>query len=109
MLLSAHFEPFLFLFVVYPFYDSNEEDVAPKVTKGLTAPIDPRYMDRTFAEAKIAEIIPQCWIYDAKQRIDIVYLANFLRSAVRENRYHEQALRKASELRDGVVVPVVNK
>lgn len=70
---------------MYPFYDSNEQDVSNKVTKGLTAFIDPRYMNRTFAEAKLAEIIPQCWIYDAKQRIDIIQLVDALRNAVREN------------------------
>ena len=82
---------------MYPFYDSNEQDVPKKVTKGLTGFIDPRYMNRTFAEAKLAEIILRCWIYDTKQRIDIIQLVDFLRNAVRENSAREGLLRIASE------------
>ena len=62
-----------------------EQAVSKKITEGLTGFIDPRYMNRSFAEAKLAEIIPQCWIYDVKQRIDIIQLVEFLRIAVREN------------------------
>ena len=70
---------------MYPFYDSVEQAVPRKVIEGLTGFIDPRYTNRSFAEAKLAEIIPRCWIYDAKQRIDIIHLVNFLRLAVQEN------------------------
>jgi hypothetical protein len=91
---------------VYPFYDSKEKEVPNKVTKGLTGFIDPRFMNRSFAEAKLAEIIPQCWIYDVKQRIDIIQLVDFLRNAVRENNDRERVLHVASELG---VLPVVNK
>jgi Uma2 family endonuclease len=56
---------------------------------GMTAFIDPRYKQRSFAESKLAEIIPQCWIYDPNQRIDIFQLVNLLRIANEVNKLYE--------------------
>ena len=94
------------IFVVYPFYDSKYQDVPQKVSKGMTAYLDPRYMNRTFAEAKLMEIIPQCWIYNAQQRIDIITLVEYLRNAVRENRAREHLLHQFGKV---AVLPVLNK
>jgi hypothetical protein len=72
-------------FAVYPLYDAAEQAVPKKIINGLTGFIDPRYTNRSFEEAKLAELIPQCWIYDAKQRIDIIQLVDFLRIAMEES------------------------
>lgn len=62
------------------------------IKNGTTAYIDPRYQERSFAESKLVEIIPQCWTYDPRQRIDIFQLVNFLRNAVHENKLWETIL-----------------
>ena len=94
-------------FLVYPFYDSKYEDVSRKVSEGLTGFIDPRYMNRSFAEAKLAEVIPQCWIYDARQRIDIIQLVDFLRIAVRQNSEREGLLQQLANIseRNKILIP----
>ena len=97
------------LHILYPFYDLKEQDVSNQVTKGLTAFIDPHYKNRTIAEAKLAEIIPQCWIYEPNQRIDIIQLVDFLRDAVQENRGRERLLHMTSEFLAKSVLPVVKK
>ena len=58
------------------------------IKNGTTAFIDPRYNERSFAESKLVEIIPQCWIYDPRQRIDIFRLVDFLRIAVEESKIY---------------------
>ena len=55
---------------------------------GETAFIDPRFQDRSFAEGKLAEIIPLCWAYDPDDRIDIFELIRLLRKALKENEQH---------------------
>jgi hypothetical protein len=74
---------------VYPLYDSTEEELQNKLKKGMTAFIDTRYKERSFAEAKLVEIIPLCWTYDPNQRIDIFQLVIILRKAVQENQIYE--------------------
>ena len=64
----------------------TEEETQAMVKNGTTAFIDPRYLERSFAESKLVEIIPQCWIYDPRQRIDIFQLVDFLHIAVNENK-----------------------
>jgi hypothetical protein len=77
------------LTVVYPHYDSTEEELQEKLKKGETAYIDPRYKDRSFAESKLVEIIPLCWKFNPKHRIDIFRLVDILRNAVQENKIYE--------------------
>ena len=48
--------------------------------------VDPRYRHRSFAEAKMVEIMEQTWEFDPTQRIDIFAVVKFLRDAVEENR-----------------------
>lgn len=59
--------------------------VQAKVKDKQTAFIDPRYKDRSFGEAKLAEIIPLCWAFDPDKRIDIFQLVELLRAAVKLN------------------------
>ena len=59
------------------------------VMNGTIAYIDPRYRARSFAESKLVDIIPQCWTYDPRHRIDIFQLVNILRDAVEENKLRE--------------------
>jgi hypothetical protein len=69
---------------VYPFYNVTEEAVPKKVKHHFTPFIDPRYKERSLAEAKLTEIIPLCWAYDPSQRIDIFELTGRLRNALKE-------------------------
>jgi hypothetical protein len=69
---------------VYPFYNITEQEVPMKVKHHYTPFIDPRYQERSLAEAKLTEIIPLCWAYDPSQRIDIFQLADLLRAALQE-------------------------
>lgn len=71
---------------VYPFYSLTEVETQGMVMNGTTAFIDPRYKERSFAESKLVEIIPQCWIYDPRQRINIFRIVDFLRNAVQESK-----------------------
>ena len=64
----------------------SEDKLQEMVMDGKTAYIDPRYKKRSFSESKLVEIIPQCWIYNPRRRIDIFQLVNFLRNAVEENK-----------------------
>ena len=63
----------------------TEEETQEVIKNGTTAYIDPRYKERRYAESKLVEIIPQCWIYDPRLRIDIFRLVHVLRNAVEEN------------------------
>jgi hypothetical protein len=83
--MSSSYHLILLLFTVYPFYMLTEEETQEMIKNGTTASIDRRYKDRSFAESKLVEIIPQCWIYDPRQRIDIFQLVDYLRAAVEEN------------------------
>ena len=73
----------------YPFPTLKENVAREMVKNGRTAYIDPRFNERSFAESKLVEIIPQCWTYNPRQRIDIFQLVNFLRNAVQENKLRE--------------------
>jgi hypothetical protein len=68
--------------------------VANLVKKGKLPFIDPRYEERSFAEAKLIEVMKRCWTYERRKRVDIFQLIDLLRVAVEENRHHEQATRK---------------
>lgn len=71
---------------VYPFYDAEEEQVEKKVKRGETAYIDPRFEERSYADALLAKIIPLCWHHDPDERIDIFQLVAILRRGVSENK-----------------------
>lgn len=75
---------------VKPFYMLSLEKLKEAVMHGKTAFIDPRFQKRSFAESKLAEIIPLCWRYDPRQRIDIFQLVDLLRNAVEENKAHQK-------------------
>lgn len=52
---------------------------------GQTAPLDPRFRDRSFGERVLMEIIPHCWKLNPDERIDIFELTDWLRRAVAED------------------------
>jgi hypothetical protein len=56
------------------------------IKAGETAEIDPRYLTRSFAEKKLAEIIPLCWKFNPDERPDIFTIRDLLRQAVLENK-----------------------
>jgi hypothetical protein len=90
---------------VYTFYDTDEGKlIHKKIKAGDTGYIDPRYKDRSFAEAKLAEIIPLCWEYDPDKRIDIFHLVELLRAAVKENKSHEAVKNQLPEKKVETVV-----
>lgn len=100
----------MFLCTVSPFYEvADEKIVKKKIKEGETGYIDPRYKNNSFAEAKLAEIIPLCWVYDPDKRIDIFYLVEFLRAAVKENRSREESKVRLREKQVESVSKQLNK
>jgi serine/threonine protein kinase len=68
-----------------PFYDSKStKEVIQQVQAGKTAYIDPRWKERSSAEATLAELIPQCFEYKPQNRISIFELVDHLKKAVNE-------------------------
>ena len=85
---------------MFPFYEEkHDRDVQEKIKANVTAFIDPRYKDRSFAEAKLVDLIRLCWVSDPDQRIDIFQLAKLLRTAVKMN--SEQEAQKLRLLHGG--------
>jgi serine/threonine protein kinase len=69
-----------------PFYEEAHSDgVIKKVKAGMKPYIDQRFLERSFAEKKLAEIMVLCWEYDPVKRPDINTLVQVLREAVEEN------------------------
>lgn len=66
-----------------------------KIAKGATAKIDPRFYNRSFAEAKLIEVIKRCYVYDPDERADIGELKKMLEVAIAEN---EEVLKRGEEL-----------
>ena len=62
--------------------------MAAKVKAGEIAFIHPDFKKRSFAEAKLSEIILLCWKYDPNKRPDIFQLVMMLEVAVSENKEH---------------------
>lgn len=58
--------------------------------------IDPRYVDRSFAEAKLIEIIERCFAYNPEDRIDINELRDMLVEAIAE----DEQLQKGASARE---------
>ena len=52
--------------------------------KGEKAPIDPRYRERSLAEAKLVEVIDWCHEFDPQQRPSVFDVVQFLRDAKTE-------------------------
>jgi serine/threonine protein kinase len=68
-----------------PFYDEEDEDnVKTRVKKGEKAYIDPRFKERSLAEAKLVEIIDLCHEYNPEDRPSIFEVVEFLRAAMAE-------------------------
>ena len=77
-----------------PFYKTDDSgDVRKKVKTGETAYIDPRYQNRSLAEAKIAEAIKWCWMYDPEDRKDPYTILQLLREAEEDTFGHKRASR----------------
>jgi serine/threonine protein kinase len=89
---------------LYPLYhETDTHKVQKLLIKGRIGYIDPRYKERSFAEAKLAEIIPLCWKYDPDERISIFELVTRLRRAVAENkrRVQEEEKKENAKLEEG--------
>ncbi len=68
-----------------PLYDSKStKDVVQQVLAGKTAYIDPRWKERSPAEATLAELIPRCFEFKPQNRISIFELVDHLKKAVSE-------------------------
>jgi hypothetical protein len=69
-----------------PHYDASEFiTIKKRVADGETAFIDPRFQERSFGDARLAEIIPLCWKKNPNERIDVFGLVDLLRTAVQTN------------------------
>jgi aspartyl/asparaginyl beta-hydroxylase (cupin superfamily) len=60
------------------------------VKDGKTAVIDPRYVNASYAEAKLVEIIQLCFAYDPDERPDINEVWQFLQEAIAGNEQWEK-------------------
>jgi hypothetical protein len=69
-----------------PFYDEHDDydNVRVRVRKGEKAYVDPRYKERSLAEAKLAEIIDMCHEFEPSARPTIFEVVKFLRQAMKE-------------------------
>jgi serine/threonine protein kinase len=70
---------------LWVFYE-GDENVAKRVKAGDKPYIDPRYTDRSLAEARLAEIIDKCLSYYPEDRPSIFEVVKFLRNALKEVR-----------------------
>mmetsp|Transcript_9522 Transcript_9522/g.10902 ORF Transcript_9522/g.10902 Transcript_9522/m.10902 type:complete len:553 (+) Transcript_9522:35-1693(+) len=70
---------------LWVFYDEdNDEKIKERVKAGEKAYIDPRYKERSLAEAKLVDIIEQCHQFDPEGRPSIFEVVEFLREAIVE-------------------------
>jgi serine/threonine protein kinase len=70
---------------LFPFYRTESYSaVKSKAQAGEKPWIDPRWLNRTLAERRLAEIIPLCWAFNPDDRIDIGTLVHLLRDAWQE-------------------------
>jgi hypothetical protein len=86
-------------YLVSPFFElQSDEEVEDNLKRNITAFVDPRYKERSFAEAKLVDFIQLCWVFAPDKRIDIFQLVELLRVAVKENNEREGLkVRLASE------------
>jgi len=68
---------------VFPWMETKE--VKKAVMGGNITYIDPRYSSRSKEEAKLVEVIKQCYIYDPDERPSIFKVVELLRTAVSES------------------------
>uniref|UniRef100_A0A7S4ARX9 Protein kinase domain-containing protein n=2 Tax=Pseudo-nitzschia australis TaxID=44445 RepID=A0A7S4ARX9_9STRA len=67
------------------FYDEDDEDnVRERIKQGEKPFIDPRYMNQSLAEAKLAEIIDRCFSFRPEDRPSIFDVVRFLSDALKE-------------------------
>ena len=69
-------------FVAHP---TNSVLFQRKISKGVTAKIDPRFYNRSFAEAKLIDVIKRCHVYDPDERADITEIQKMLEDAIAED------------------------
>jgi hypothetical protein len=68
------------------FYDIDDDDVAvKKIVNGTRPFVDPRWKKRSYAESKMVEVMEQCWIHNATERIDIFEVVKQLREIKEEH------------------------
>ena len=69
---------------LWPFYDmgDNDEPIQRKIKLGIIPFVDPRYRNRSIAEAKFVEIIESCWNFNPRHRPAIETVAQKLREAL---------------------------
>lgn len=73
------------------FYDEHEtEKVQDRVRHGEKAYIDPRFTEKSLAEAKLVEIITRCHQYHPADRPSIFEVVTFLTDALKEVEMHEE-------------------
>lgn len=75
---------------LWPFFsENNTEKVKERVKTGEKPYIDPRYKERSTAEAKLAEIIDQCHSYHPEDRPSVFEIVKFLRHALKHVKENE--------------------
>ena len=67
----------------------NTRDQMDKIiATGETDYIDPRFLERSYGEQKLVEVIRRTWEYDPDKRIDVFGIVKLLRKATEENKKH---------------------
>jgi serine/threonine protein kinase len=69
----------------------SEKNISKRVLSGEIPWIDERWKTKSVAEARLVDIIIQCFAYDPSERIDINRVIQLLKEAQHED---EKALRK---------------
>ncbi|CAB9500486.1 Probable serine/threonine-protein kinase [Seminavis robusta] len=84
---------------VYPFFNvEKDRNIQQMIKDGKTAVIDPRYVDSSFAEGKLVEVIFRCFEYDPELRADINEIWQMLKDAIAENElWEKEAAKKKAE------------
>ena len=69
------------------FYDEKDDGKVQKnVEAGVKPFIDPRFKEKSIADAKLAEIIDKCHSHNPEDRPSIFEVVDFLRDALEEAR-----------------------
>lgn len=84
----------------YPFFNVESDKKIQKLVKdGETAVIDPRFVESSFAENKLIEVIQRCFVYDPDMRADINEIWQMLKDAIGENeKYEKEEAKKNAEI-----------
>ena len=70
---------------LWVFYDEDDySEVQKRVKKGEKPYIDPRYTEKSLADAKLVEIIDRCFAFRPEDRPSIFEVVEFLRDAIQE-------------------------